>query len=165
MAQEAHAQVIDGVVEDALHNANLTPFDLSAVAVTIGPGLSLCLRVGVRKARILAGKHNLPMVGIHHMEAHALVARLTEKELQFPFLALLISGVMVAWTGIEHFRLGRWEPPPAVEEPEDGWLDLRPRWQLGEIFAEGRSSSPSLRRARIHPSLTSSIQMSLQNNS
>jgi len=92
MAQEAHAQVIDGVVEEALQNANLTPFDLSAVAVTIGPGLSLCLRVGVRKARILAGKHNLPMVGIHHMEAHALVARLTEKELQFPFLALLISG-------------------------------------------------------------------------
>lgn len=84
--------VYDGVVEDALHNANLTPFDLSAVAVTIGPGLSLCLRVGVRKARLIAGKHNLPMVGVHHMEAHALVARLTEKELQFPFLALLISG-------------------------------------------------------------------------
>lgn len=350
MAQEAHAQVIDGVVEAALQNANLTPFDLSAVAVTIGPGLSLCLRVGVRKARMIAGKHNLPMVGVHHMEAHALVARLTEKELQFPFLALLISGghnllilaqsvgryvqlgttiddaigeafdktarwlgldmrrgggpaleelalegdphaiklsvpmqqhkdcnfsyaglktqvrraiesknidvnndpivaastkdrklradiaasfqrvavlhleqrcdravewaqsiepsinclvvsggvasnhyvriqldkiakkhnlklvcpppslctdngVMVAWTGIEHFQLGMWEPPPSVEEPEDGWLDLRPRWQLGEIFADGRSISPSLKRARIHPSLTSSIQMSSQNNS
>jgi len=37
----------------------------------------------VRKARLIAGKHNLPMVGVHHMEAHALVARLTEKELQF----------------------------------------------------------------------------------
>jgi tRNA A37 threonylcarbamoyltransferase TsaD len=49
--------------------------DLSAVAVTIGPGLSLCLRVGVRKARDIARAHRLPLVPIHHMEAHALVAR------------------------------------------------------------------------------------------
>ncbi|KAH9318425.1 hypothetical protein KI387_020194, partial [Taxus chinensis] len=92
MAQEAHAQVIDGVVEQAIQNAKLKPSDLTAVAVTIGPGLSLCLRVGVRKARIIAGEYSLPIVGVHHMEAHALVARLTEKELEFPFLALLVSG-------------------------------------------------------------------------
>nr|GFC93281.1 probable tRNA N6-adenosine threonylcarbamoyltransferase, mitochondrial isoform X1 [Tanacetum cinerariifolium] len=44
MAEEAHSQVIDQVVQDALDKANLTEADLSAVAVTIGPGLSLCLR-------------------------------------------------------------------------------------------------------------------------
>ncbi|KAK2993437.1 hypothetical protein RJ640_002567, partial [Escallonia rubra] len=44
MAEEAHSQVIDQVVQDALDKANLTQMDLSAVAVTIGPGLSLCLR-------------------------------------------------------------------------------------------------------------------------
>ncbi|KAJ9680717.1 hypothetical protein PVL29_019897 [Vitis rotundifolia] len=92
MAEGAHMQVIDQVVQDALENANLTERDLSAVAVTIGPGLSLCLRVGVQKARKIAGSHNLPIVGVHHMEAHALVARLIEKDLQFPFMALLISG-------------------------------------------------------------------------
>ena len=49
---------------------------LDAVAVTIGPGLSLCLRVGVAKARQIARDHQLPIVHCHHMEGHALVARL-----------------------------------------------------------------------------------------
>ncbi|KAM2192001.1 hypothetical protein EV2_028486 [Malus domestica] len=92
MAEEAHLQVIDKVVQEALDKAKLTETNLSAVAVTIGPGLGLCLRVGVRKAREIAGSCNLPIIGVHHMEAHALVARLTERELQFPFVALLISG-------------------------------------------------------------------------
>ncbi|KAG8663970.1 hypothetical protein MANES_01G266900v8 [Manihot esculenta] len=92
MAEEAHLQVIDQVVQEALDKADLTARDLSAVAVTIGPGLSLCLRVGVQKAHKLASSFNLPIISIHHMEAHALVARLIEQELQFPFMALLISG-------------------------------------------------------------------------
>ncbi|KAH1256695.1 putative tRNA N6-adenosine threonylcarbamoyltransferase, mitochondrial [Glycine max] len=50
MAEEAHSKVIDQVVQDALDKAYLTEKDLTAVAVTIGPGLSLCLRVEVQKA-------------------------------------------------------------------------------------------------------------------
>ena len=50
--------------------------DLDAIAVTIGPGLALCLRVGVLKARELARDFAVPLVPVHHMEAHALVARL-----------------------------------------------------------------------------------------
>ncbi|CAK8572751.1 unnamed protein product [Lathyrus sativus] len=346
MAEEAHSQVIDQVVQEALDKAYMTEKDLTAVAVTIGPGLSLCLRVGVQKARRIAGGFNLPIIGIHHMEAHALVARLIEKDLQFPFMALLISGghnllilardlgqyiqlgttiddaigeaydksakwlgldmsrsggpaieelaregnaksvnfsipmkqhkdcnfsyaglktqvrlaieskkidakipisaasyedrmsradiaasfqriavlhleerceraiqwalkmepsirhlvisggvasnqyvrarldtvvkknglqlvcppprlctdngVMIAWTGIEHFRVGRYDPPPPAEDPEDFFYDVRPRWPLGEEYAEGRSESRFLRTARVHPSLTSLIQASSQ---
>ncbi|XP_058729290.1 probable tRNA N6-adenosine threonylcarbamoyltransferase, mitochondrial [Vicia villosa] len=346
MAEEAHSQVIDQVVQEALDKAYMTEKDLTAVAVTIGPGLSLCLRVGVQKARRIAGGFNLPIIGIHHMEAHALVARLIEKDLQFPFMALLISGghnllilardlgqyiqlgttiddaigeaydksakwlgldmsrsggpaieelaregndksvnfsipmkqhkdcnfsyaglktqvrlaieskkidakipissasyedrmsradiaasfqriavlhleerceraiqwalkmepsirhlvisggvasnqyvrarldtvvkknglqlvcppprlctdngVMIAWTGIEHFRVGRYDPPPPAEDPEDFFYDVRPRWPLGEEYAEGRSESRFLRSARIHPSLTSLIKASLE---
>ncbi|XP_027336286.1 probable tRNA N6-adenosine threonylcarbamoyltransferase, mitochondrial [Abrus precatorius] len=345
-AEEAHLQVIDQVVQEALDKADMTEKDLTAVAVTIGPGLSLCLRVGVQKARRIAGGFNLPIIGVHHMEAHALVARLIEKDLQFPFMALLISGghnllilardlgqyiqlgttiddaigeaydktakwlgldmrrsggpaieelaregnaesvnfsipmkqhkdcnfsyaglktqvrlaieskkidakipispactedrlsradiaasfqrvavlhleerceraiqwalkmepsirylvvsggvasnqyvraqldmvvkknglqlvcppprlctdngVMIAWTGIEHFRMGRYDPPPPAEEPEDFVHDLRPRWPLGEEYAEGKSEARSLKTARVHPSLTSLIQASLQ---
>ncbi|XVF22731.1 hypothetical protein REPUB_Repub12eG0196100 [Reevesia pubescens] len=345
MAEEAHSQVIDQVVQEALDKASLTEGDISAVAVTIGPGLSLCLRVGVQKARRVAGSFSLPIISVHHMEAHALVARLIEKDLQFPFLALLISGghnllvlahdlgqytqlgttiddaigeafdktakwlgldmrksggpaveqlaqegdaesvkfkipmkqhkdcnfsyaglktqvrlaiesknidakvplscassqdrssradiaasfqrvavlhleerceraidwalkiepsikhlvvsggvasnqyvrtrldwivkkyslqlvcpppklctdngVMVAWTGIENFRVGRYDPPPPANDPEDFVYDLRPRWPLGEEYAEGRSKARSLRRVRIHPSLTSLVQASL----
>lgn len=72
------------------------------------------------------------------------------------------NGVMVAWTGIEHFCMGRFDPPPPADEHEDYMYDLRPRWPLGEEFAEGRSEARSLRTARIHPSLTSIIQASLQ---
>lgn len=342
MAEEAHSRAIDEVTQSALDKANLTANDLSAVAVTIGPGLSLCLRVGVRKAREIAGHFQLPIVGVHHMEAHTLVARLTDKELQFPFMALLVSGghnllilardlghyiqlgttiddaigeaydktakwlgldmrrsggpaveelaqegdpesvkfkvpmqhhkdcnfsfaglktqvrlaiaskdinaqipvssassldrrsradiaasfqrvavlhleerceraiewglkiepsikhlvvsggvasnqyvrsrlddvvkkkglklvcpppslctdngVMIAWTGIEHFCMGRFDPPPPANEPEDTMYDIRSRWPLGEEYAEGRSEARSVRKARIHPSLTSIIQ-------
>ncbi|GAA0156706.1 RNA processing factor [Lithospermum erythrorhizon] len=75
------------------------------------------------------------------------------------------NGVMVAWTGIEHFRMGRFDPPPPANEPEDAVLDLRPRWPLGEEYAEGKSEARSLRTARIHPSLTSIIQASQKQKS
>lgn len=93
LAQEAHAAAIDSVVHTALANANVTAADLDAVAVTIGPGLSLCLRVGVEKARAIACTHQLKLVNCHHMEAHALVARMgKEGDVPFPFLCLLVSG-------------------------------------------------------------------------
>jgi N6-L-threonylcarbamoyladenine synthase len=50
--------------------------------------------VGVRKARDIARAHRLPLVPIHHMEAHALVARLTEEAVNFPFVVLLVSGML-----------------------------------------------------------------------
>lgn len=75
------------------------------------------------------------------------------------------NGVMVAWTGLEHFRMGRYDPPPPANEPEDYVYDLRPRWPLGEEYSEGRSEARSLRTARIHPSLTSLIQASMQQQS
>jgi N6-L-threonylcarbamoyladenine synthase len=75
-ASRAHAAAIDAVVESALAAAGLAPSQLSAVAVTVGPGLSLCLDIGVRKARALSRAAALPLIPVHHMEAHALVARL-----------------------------------------------------------------------------------------
>lgn len=65
------------------------------------------------------------------------------------------NGVMVAWTGIEHFFLGRFDPPPPSNEPDDSMIDLRPRWPLGEEYSQGKSEARSLKRARMHPSLTS----------
>ncbi|XP_052179771.1 probable tRNA N6-adenosine threonylcarbamoyltransferase, mitochondrial [Diospyros lotus] len=70
------------------------------------------------------------------------------------------NGVMVAWTGIEHFRVGRFDPPPPADEAEDTVFDLRPRWPLGEEYEEGKSVARSLKTARLHPSLTSLIQAS-----
>jgi len=115
LAQEAHRAAIDATVEEALQRSGVSAADLSAVAVTVGPGLGLCLEVGVRKALQIAARHRLPLVRVHHMEAHAMVARLptTAKAVskaapaaqsptaahvdapagpQFPFLTLLVSG-------------------------------------------------------------------------
>ncbi|KAJ9518177.1 hypothetical protein QJQ45_010078 [Haematococcus lacustris] len=92
---EAHKLAINQVVSRALEQAGLEPHQLSAVAVTVGPGLSLCLRVGVAKALELCTRHQLPLLPIHHMEAHALVARMMPNAAQrppFPFLCLLVSG-------------------------------------------------------------------------
>jgi len=101
LAQEAHRANIDATVDTALERAQIAnPSELTAVAVTVGPGLSMCLEVGVRKAYALAAKYKLPIVRIHHMEAHAMVTRMpsimklkdNEDPPAFPYLTLLVSG-------------------------------------------------------------------------
>lgn len=68
LARRAHEEAIGGVVAKALANAGVQPSQLSAVAVTVGPGLSLCLRVGVLEARRICAENGVPMVPVHHME-------------------------------------------------------------------------------------------------
>ena len=73
LAQAAHSAAIDRTVEEALRISGVTPDKLTAVAVTVGPGLSLCLDVGVRKAMALTQEHQIRLVRTHHMESHAMV--------------------------------------------------------------------------------------------
>lgn len=90
-AHELHRNNIDRVVTEALDKAGKTIEDVDAIAVTTKPGLLLSLQIGAKYARYLSRIHGKPLIPIHHMEAHALVARMYH-ELQFPFLVLLISG-------------------------------------------------------------------------
>lgn len=77
LARDAHVAAMDGVVEQALHRAGLTSVaQVDAIAVTVGPGLEICLRVGCEKAVQLAQDFDKPFVGVHHLEAHILMARL-----------------------------------------------------------------------------------------
>lgn len=93
LAKTAHEENIDRVVNDALQQAQMTLEEIDAIGVTVGPGLEICLRVGCEKAIQLATEYDKPFVGIHHLEAHILMARIENPELlQFPFLALLTSG-------------------------------------------------------------------------
>mmetsp|Transcript_42174 Transcript_42174/g.76084 ORF Transcript_42174/g.76084 Transcript_42174/m.76084 type:complete len:523 (-) Transcript_42174:53-1621(-) len=110
LAMAAHQENIDRVVQSALDNANMQIEDVDAIGVTVGPGLEICLRVGCNKARELAVKHEKPFVGVHHLEAHILMARIpsekynsnseqspdeipsSNRAMEFPFLALLVSG-------------------------------------------------------------------------
>lgn len=94
LARDAHAQALDGTVQLALQRAGLSSVEeVDAVAVTVGPGLEICLRVGCEEAKRLALAHDKPFAAVHHLEAHVLMARLAcEPPPPFPFLTLLVSG-------------------------------------------------------------------------
>ena len=95
LAQEEHAKAIKGTVDACIEKAGISPNDLTAVAVTVGPGLALCLLVGVKKAIEVSAEFQVPLVRVHHMEAHMMVTRLPglcAVKPEFPFITLLVSG-------------------------------------------------------------------------
>lgn len=109
VARDLHKTVIDRCVSNCFHNANVLPSDIAAIAVTVKPGLPLSLLVGCNYAKKLSAKYNLPVIPIHHMEAHALTALIQyPTKLSFPFVTLLISGghsIICFVNGIDDFRL------------------------------------------------------------
>ncbi|GAB0087710.1 Probable tRNA N6-adenosine threonylcarbamoyltransferase, mitochondrial [Sergentomyia squamirostris] len=91
LAQDMHRENIEGVVGACLNTSGVAIRDVDAIAVTNRPGLPLSLLIGLRYAKYLARNHKKPLIPIHHMEAHALTARITN-QVEFPFLCLLASG-------------------------------------------------------------------------
>ncbi|CDW55222.1 O sialoglycoprotein endopeptidase [Trichuris trichiura] len=107
-ARTQHVLKIDAVVKNALQRSGLTLQDVDAIAVTTRPGLQVCLRVGVDYAVKLCRLSNKPLIPIHHMAAHAFVIRLLNRNTQFPFLALLLSGghsVLTVVQSVDDFLL------------------------------------------------------------
>lgn len=91
IASRHHVEQITLVIEEALERAGMVPTELSAVAVTEGPGLVGALLIGVNAAKAFAFAHQLPIVGVHHIAGHIYANRLAQ-EMEFPLLALVISG-------------------------------------------------------------------------
>ncbi len=91
-ASRAHQISIIPVVEAALHQANITKSELSAVAFTRGPGLMGSLLVGVSFAKSFALSLGIPMIAVHHIQAHVLAHFIDDPKPQFPFLCLTVSG-------------------------------------------------------------------------
>lgn len=109
IAARAHAERADLVISRALEEAGVTLAELDAIAVTAGPGLIGGVLAGVMTAKGLAAATGLPLLGINHLEGHALTPRLTDG-LEYPYLLLLVSGghcqfLAVAGVG-EYRRLG-----------------------------------------------------------
>lgn len=96
LASRAHQQNIIPVVQAALSEANVKLDDLDAVAYTQGPGLLGSLHVGTSFAKGLSLARNLPLIGIHHMQAHILAHFIDDDAHRgiptFPFLCLTVSG-------------------------------------------------------------------------
>lgn len=91
VASRHHVEQITICLEDALAQAQVKPTDLTAVAVTYGPGLVGSLLIGISAAKAFAWAHQLPLIPVNHMAGHIYAARLV-KPLQFPLMALLVSG-------------------------------------------------------------------------
>jgi N6-L-threonylcarbamoyladenine synthase len=93
MASRSHVETIEPTIRHALEEAHLSVEELDAVAVTRGPGLAGSLVVGVNAAKGLALAANLPLLGIHHLEAHIYSLWLERNEEEsFPALCLIVSG-------------------------------------------------------------------------
>ncbi len=94
VASRQHLLAIIPIVEQAIAGAKVTWDDIGGVAVTQGPGLAGSLLVGVNMAKAIAFAHNLPLVGVNHLEAHIYANFLTEKTLDiaFPLVCLVVSG-------------------------------------------------------------------------
>jgi N6-L-threonylcarbamoyladenine synthase len=91
IASRAHMESIVPVVDEALKTAGLQRRDLTAIAVTEGPGLIGSLLVGLSFARGLSLGWGLPLVGVDHVRAH-LYAAFIESEIAYPFVGLVVSG-------------------------------------------------------------------------
>ena len=91
IASRHHVVSITAVFDEALKKANITPWDLDLVAVTEGPGLVGSLLVGINAAKAFAYANNLPIIGVNHLAGH-IYANNIENEMQFPLIALLVSG-------------------------------------------------------------------------
>lgn len=91
IASRKHVENITIVIEEALRKAYIKMEDIDAIAVTYGPGLIGSLLVGVEAAKTLSYLYNKPLVPVHHIAGH-IYANNLEKSMEFPLLALVISG-------------------------------------------------------------------------
>lgn len=92
VASRNHILNISSVVEEAMREAKVDYPDLSAVAVTYGPGLIGALLVGVSYAKGIAAAHNLPLIAVNHIHGHIAANYITHKDLEPPFVCLVASG-------------------------------------------------------------------------
>lgn len=92
IASRKHIEKINQVIVQSLTDAEMTLDDLDAVAVTYGPGLVGALLVGVAEAKAVSYAKGLPLLGVHHIEGHISANYIENKDLEPPFLCLVVSG-------------------------------------------------------------------------
>ena len=91
LAARAHLENIEFIIDKALKDSKISLKEIDGVAATAGPGLIVCLTVGLNIGKSIAAFSNKPFIGVNHLEGHALSPGL-ENKIKFPYLLLLISG-------------------------------------------------------------------------
>ena len=91
LAARAHLENIDYIINKSLKDSDINLNEVDGIAATAGPGLIVCLTVGLNIGKSIAAFSNKPFIGVNHLEGHALSPGL-ENKIEFPYLLLLISG-------------------------------------------------------------------------
>jgi len=109
LAARSHVEKIDQIAKKAIVESGINLKNVSAIAATYGPGLIVCLSVGLSFAKAMAATLRVPFIGVNHLEGHALSPKLNSK-LDYPYLLLLISGGHSQYLSVnnlgEYQRLG-----------------------------------------------------------
>ena len=109
LAARSHVEKIDIIAKKAIEESGISLDEVSAVAATAGPGLIVCLSVGLSFGKAFASALNKPFIAVNHLEGHALSPKLNSK-LNYPYLLLLISGGHTQFLSVkdlgEYKRLG-----------------------------------------------------------
>jgi len=106
VAARAHVEKIEFIVQKAIKDSKLKLENLDGIAATAGPGLIVCLTVGLNTGKAIAGSLEKPFIAVNHLEGHALSVRINNK-IEFPYLLLLISGGHTQFlevNGINNYR-------------------------------------------------------------
>ena len=106
LAARSHAEKIDLITKKALTESGIKIKDIDAVAATAGPGLIVCLSVGLNFGKAVAASLKKPFIAVNHLEGHALSPKLNSK-LDYPYLLLLISGGHSQFLSVE--KLGKYK--------------------------------------------------------
>ena len=91
LAARSHIEKIDLITKRAIDESKIKMEDIDAVAATAGPGLIVCLSVGLSFGKAIASSLDKPFIAVNHLEGHALSPKLNS-DLKYPYLLLLISG-------------------------------------------------------------------------
>jgi N6-L-threonylcarbamoyladenine synthase len=153
VASRQHILTIIPVIREAMGEAGVTWHDIDAIAVTRGPGLSGSLLVGVNAAKGIALAHNLPLIGINHLEGHIYANWLTGQEPSFPCLCLIASGghsdLIVMKGHGQLAKIGKTRDDAAGEAFDKGARILGLGYPGGPVIEqEAKKGSPSLRLPR-----------------
>ncbi len=100
LAARAHIEKIDLITKKALDESRINLNDIDAVATTAGPGLIVCLSVGINFGKAIAASLKKPFIAVNHLEGHALSPKLNSK-IDYPYLLLLISGGHSQYLSVE----------------------------------------------------------------
>lgn len=116
LAQRMHEERIDWVIEQAIKKAKTKFKNLDAIAVTVGPGLSIALGVGIDRAKKLAAKYTKPIIPVNHVESHLLsplakpnkqIYKSTNLQINFPAYGLVVSGGNTIFVLVE--KIGKYK--------------------------------------------------------